>query len=102
MVPRRCVPSLAELRNFSVRGVFKNQKNDMKAIVLLLFALAVLLFTGCATNARSSTGTGRYQTVINDSGMAVMTDTKTGQAWASPVGQPAGFLNKDFAKPKSD
>ena len=63
-------------------------------VLLLVAAVPVLLLTGCGT-------TGRYQTVIGD-GMAVMTDTTTGQAWATPIGQPGGFLNKDFGKPKRE
>ncbi len=57
-------------------------------------AVLLVLCASCAT-------TGRYQTVISNN-VAVMTDTATGQAWASAVSQPGGFFNKDFEKSKRE
>ena len=68
------------------------ERNMKRKKSLLFGAVLIILASGCRT-------TGRYQTVVSD-GMAVMTDTVTGQAWASPCGQPVGFLNKDFGNPK--
>ena len=61
---------------------------------------ALFVLSGCASSRQSCAGTGRYQIAISE-GMAVMTDTTTGQAWASAVAHPGGFLNKDFGKPKN-
>ncbi len=53
--------------------------------------------------AASATGpgsVGRFQTVLNDNGTVVMTDTTTGQAWHTDFVGPANIRDPEFKKPK--
>ena len=67
--------------------------------ILLLTGLALL--TGCASCPVGSSGTGRYNTAINDHGVVIMTDTKTGQAWISGIRESGQFTDESFGKAKS-
>jgi len=74
----------------------------MKAKNLMLFGVALLLFTGCACNRSSSAVTGRYQTVVQSNGMIIMTDTVTGQAWITGSAGSGKFSDESFGRPKRD
>ena len=73
----------------------------MKKSYYILLLTGLVLLTGCASCPVASSRTGRYNTAINDHGVVVMTDTKTGQAWISGIRESGQFTDESFGKAKS-
>jgi hypothetical protein len=72
----------------------------MKKICCILLLSGVALITGCASCPLGSSRPGRYITVINDHGVVIMTDTKTGQAWISGIRETGQFTDESFGEAK--
>jgi hypothetical protein len=74
-------------------------KFDTKSLIAgSLVGAAVVLCIAASTKGPGSVG--RFQTVINDNGSLVMTDTTTGQAWNTDLVGPANMRDQEFKKPK--
>lgn len=73
---------------------------DRKSIIagVLVGASVVLII---AASSKPAGPVGRFQTVINDVGFVVMTDTVTGQAWSCMAVNPVGIQDEQFKKMKT-
>ncbi len=74
-------------------------KFDTKSLIVGFVVGAAVIF--CIAPSGIGPGSvGRFQTVLNDSGTVVMTDTTTGQAWNTDFVGPANIRDTEFKKPK--
>lgn len=74
-------------------------KFDKKSLIAGLLVGAAVVVT-IAASSNPSSPVGRFQTVINDAGLMVMTDTMTGQAWSCMAVNPGGIKDEEFKKKK--
>lgn len=70
-------------------------KFDSKSLIAGLLVGAAVVLTSAAS-WKPPGPVGRFQTVINDAGFTVMTDTTTGQAWSCIAVNPGGIQNEEF------
>jgi hypothetical protein len=72
---------------------------DTKSLITGFLVGAAVIFC-IAPSGMAPGSVGRFQTVLNDSGTVVMTDTTTGQTWNTDFVGPANMRDPDFRKPK--
>ena len=79
----------------------KPMKSKLDAKSLLTGFLVGAAVSLCiAASTKDAEPVGRFQTVINDNGSVVMTDTKTGEAWNTDFVTPPTIRDSQFKKPK--